>query len=253
MPNIRSPRVLGASLLAGAAAVAVAVVPALAQDATQSATRIEASARASPSKAGTPRHPVGLAVTAQASLITAPDLEPPIVTGIDIRIGKGLTWNRGGYTTCSKAVLDRSGPKGCPKQSVVGTAYATGRADTVPAKVDLTFFNGGKDIAYVYAVLDNPARVRETLTLRTRQLTGPGPWGEAESVSIPRSLQIVAGLPLNMDRIKFTIGGKSYARNFIASTGCPKGGWRYEVTAHYLYESSGATSGNTTSGSIACS
>jgi hypothetical protein len=244
----RAPQALAA--VAAAGAVAAAVVPAFAQD--QPATRIEAHAVASPSRAGTPAHPRGLAISATARLTTAPDLEPPIVTGIDILVGRGLIWNRRGYATCAKATLDRRGPAGCPRASIMGTATATGRADTVPATLRVTFANGGPDITYAYAALDNPARVRETLTLRTAR-PAAGPWGERESVAIPRSLQLVAGVPLNLNNIRFTVGGKSYAKDYIVSTRCPKGGWRYQVTAHYLYDSSGATTGDQTNGVIACS
>jgi hypothetical protein len=244
----RAPQALAA--VAAAGAVAAVVVPAFAQD--QPATRIEAHAVASPSRAGTPKHPRGLAISASARLITAPDLEPPIVTGIDILVGRGLIWNRGGFETCSRATLDRRGPSGCPKASIMGTATATGRADTVPATLRVTFANGGPDITYAYADLDNPARVRETLVVRTARPKA-GIWGEHESVSIPRSLQVVAGVPLNLNDIRFTVGGKSYAKDYIVSTRCPKGGWRYQVTAHELYDSSGATAGSRVSGAIACS
>jgi hypothetical protein len=247
--NIRAPK---ASFAAAVAVGAAIVVPALAAQSLPG-TRIESHAVATPSRAGTPQHPVGLSVTASARLITAPDVEAPVVTGIDILIGKGLSWNNGGFVTCAKARLDRSGPKGCPPRSLMGSAYATGRADTVPARLDLTFFNGGPDLVYVYAVLSNPARVRETLTLHTRRLTAPGPWGESETIDVPRSLQVVAGVPLTMDQLKLTVGGKSYAKKFIYSTSCPQGGWRYRVDLHYAYESTGRTSGDATSGAIACS
>lgn len=247
--DIRAPK---ASIAAVVAVGATIVVPALAAQGL-SGTSIESHAVATPSKAGTAQHPVGLSVTATAKLTTAPDVEAPIVTGIDIKIGKGLGWNNGGFVRCAKAQLDRSGPRGCPSQSLMGSAYATGRADTVPARLDLTFFNGGPNLVYVYAVLNNPARVRETLTLHTKRLSGPGPWGESEQVSIPHSLQLVAGIPLTMDQIKFTVGGKPYAKKFIYSTSCPAGGWRYRVDLHYAYGSSGKTSGDSTSGAIACS
>jgi hypothetical protein len=247
--NIRAPKASFAALVAVGAAV---IVPALAAQGLPDTT-IVSHAVATPSRAGTRQHPIGVSITASAKLTTAPDVEAPIVTGIDILVGKGLNWNNGGFTTCARATLARSGPSGCPKQSLMGSAFATGRADTVPARLDLTFFNGGPHLVYVYAVLDNPARVRDTLTLHTRKLTGPGPWGESETVSVPRNLQVVAGVPVTMDRIRFTVGGKSYAKKYIYSTACPRGGWRYRVDLHYAYESTGQTSGDTTSGAIACS
>ena len=236
-------------LAAAAIAGAVGVVPALAQDVPD--TRIVSSAKATPSKAGTPKHPQGTSIAATAHLIVAPDLEPPIVTGIEILVGKGLTWNIGKYVTCSKQTLDRHGPKGCPPTSIMGAATATGKADTVPARLDLVFVNGGPNTTYAYATLNNPARVRETLVVKSTHMDD-ATWDHREVVSVPRSLQIVAGVPLQLTAITMKIGGKPYARKFIASTSCPAGGWKYQVTAHYLYDSLGRTADDVSTGNIAC-
>ena len=240
-------------LAVAATAVGVVVVPAMAQDAQDlPATRIISSAKATPNRAGTPQHPQGMKITASARLIVPPDVEAPIVTGVDILTGRGLTWTHGKYVTCSKATLDRRGPSGCPRTSIMGSARADGNADTVSTHVDLTFVNGGPGTTYIYATLNNPARIRETLVLKTTSLSG-GRWGQRETVSIPRSLQIVGGVPLQLTRIKFAVGGKSYAKEFIANTSCPQGGWKYQVTAHYLYRGLGdRTSDDVSTGSIAC-
>jgi hypothetical protein len=240
-------------LLAAAVAVGVVVVPAMAQDAQDlPATRIVSSAKATPNTAGTLQHPQGMKITASARLIAPSDVEAPIVTGVDILTGRGITWTHGKYVTCSKQTLDRRGPKGCPRTSLMGTARATGYADTVSTHVDLTFVNGGPGTTYIYATLNNPARIRETLVLKTTPLSS-GPWGQRETVSIPRSLQVVGGVPLQLTTIKFSVGGKSYAKEFIANTSCPRGGWKYQVTAHYLYEDlGGRTSDDVSTGSIAC-
>lgn len=240
-------------LLAAAAVATAVVVPAMAQDAQDlPATRIVSSATATPNKAGTPKHPQGMKITASARLIVPSDVEAPIVTGLEILTGRGITWTHGKYAKCSKQTLDRQGPTGCPRTSLMGSAIATGNADTVATHVDLTFVNGGPGTTYIYATLTNPARVRETLVLTTTPLSS-GPWGQRETVSIPRSLQIVGGVPLQLTAIKFTVGGKSYAKDFIANTSCPRGGWKYQVTAHYLYESlGGRTTDDVGTGSIKC-
>jgi hypothetical protein len=237
-------QLLAAAVVAGAAAV---VVPAMAQD--QSGVRIESSATATPNKAGTAAHPRGVTLSASARLIFPEDVEAPIVTGIDIVASPGIDWHGDKYATCAKATLDRKGPKGCPRTSIMGTATATGRADTVAARVDVVFVNGGERTTYAYATLNNPARVRETLVIHTTRMSS-GPWGHRETVSIPRSLQIVGGVPLQLDRIRFTIGGRSYAKGYVASTSCPSGGWKYQVTAHTSTD--GQASQTVGSGRIAC-
>jgi hypothetical protein len=244
--RIRNPQaLLAVAFVAGA----VAVVPALAQDVPES--RITSTARATPSKAGTAAHPQGVSISAHAELLTPPDMDPPVVARVEILVGKGLIWNDDKYTKCSKQVLDRQGPSGCPRTSLMGSATATGMADTVPARLDLLFFNGGEHRKYAYATLNNPARVRETLTIESSRLHD-GPWGHRETVSVPRNLQIVAGIPLRLTKIKLQIGGKPYAKDFVASTSCPQGGWKYQVTADYLYEAPGLPANNVDTGAIPC-
>lgn len=244
--RIRTPQVL---FLAAAAAAGTAIVmPALAQDLP--ATRIESTARATPDKAGTPRDPQGVAITAHARLIVPPDLEAPIVTGLDIQVAKGLSWNGEKYTKCTKEALDRRGPSGCPPTSIIGTATATGMADTVHARVDVVFVNGPGGHKFAYASLNNPARVRETIVINSPPPTGT--WGHRETLSIPKTLQIVAGVPLRLTAVTMKIGGKSYAKKYITSTSCPAGGWKYAVTAHYLYDVSGQRTDDVGTGSIPC-
>jgi hypothetical protein len=244
MPIKTTHLLLGYAVAAGAAAIAV---PALAQD--QAQIRIQSSATASPNKAGTAAHPRGLSIRAAARLIYPPDIDPPVVTALEIRSAPGIDWHGGKYVKCAKAALDAKGPRGCPRESIMGTATATGRADTVAARLDVVFVNGGEGIAYAYATLNRPARVRETLVIHTTRFRS-GPWGHLESVKIPKTLQIVAGIPLALDRISLDIGGKSYAKNYIASTACPSGGWKYQVVAHTT--AGDQTAENVGSGRIAC-
>jgi hypothetical protein len=244
MPIKTTHLLIAYGVAAGAAAV---VVPAMAQEPAQ--ISIQSSATASPSKAGTAAHPRGLAIRAAARLVYPPDTDPPVVTAIEIRSAPGLDWHGGRYVKCAKAKLDAKGPSGCPRESIMGKATATGRADTVDARLDVVFVNGGEGVTYAYATLNRPARVRETLVIHSTRFSG-GPWGHMESVKIPHTLQIVAGIPLALDRISLDIGGKSYAKNYIASTACPSGGWKYQVTAHTT--AGDQTAENVSSGRIAC-
>ena len=244
--RIRIPHAL--FLASAAAAGAAIVMPALGQDLP--ATRIVSTAKATPDRSGTPSDPRGVAITAQAKLIVPPDLEAPIVTGLDIQVAKGLSWNGEKYTKCTQAALERRGPSGCPPASIIGSATATGMADTVHAVVSVVFVNGPGGHKFAYASLNNPARVRETIVINSPKPTGT--WGHRESLSIPRSLQIVAGVPLRLTAVTMRIGGKSYAKKYITSTSCPAGGWKYAVTAHYLYDGTGQTTDDVGTGSIPC-
>jgi len=245
--RIRTPHVL---LTTAVIAGAIVAVPAIAQELSE--TRIVSTARATPNKAGTAKHPQGVSITAHAQLITPTDMDPPIVERIEILVGKGLIWNDDKYTKCSKQVLERQGPRGCPRTSLMGSATATGMADTTAARVDLLIFNGGESHKYVYATLNNPARVRETLTVESSTLHGSGTWAHRETIRVPRTLQIVAGIPLRLTKVKMQIGGKSYAKDFVASTSCPNGGWKYQVTTNYLHETAEQPANTVNTGSIPC-
>ncbi|HEY6779459.1 MAG TPA: hypothetical protein VI111_00810 [Thermoleophilaceae bacterium] len=241
-------------LLAAIAVGAIVVAPVMAQDSPESQdlpdTDLSASAKATPSKAGTKSNPQGATITASAKIVTEPGFDPPIVTGVDLLVGKGLSWNGGNYVQCSKRALDREGPKGCPKESIMGNAIATARADTVNTHIDIVFVNAGSKRLFAYATLENPARVQETVVVKTTNMTGQ--WHYKDSFRVPKSLQVVAGVPIQVTGIKLKLGGKPYAKGYITSTSCPKGGWKYRATAHYLFDLSGQTTEDTTTGTISC-
>lgn len=226
----------------------VGVAPAAGQEEVPE-THLSAEARATPSKAGTKRHPRGLRIDATAEIDIEPGLEPPIVTGVDILVGKGLVWNADDYVKCAKRVLDRKGPGGCPRKSIMGDATATARADTVITHPDVVFVNAGWKRTFAYTTLYNPAFVQETIVVKRTKMSGR--WGHRESFRVPENLQIVAGVPIQVTAAKLNIGGKPYARDYIVSTSCPKGGWKYRATAYYLF-ATGATSEESIDGSIPC-
>lgn len=237
------------------AAVAVAVTslgaapaPAAAQERVAD---IELSARAwaTPSKAGTKRNPRGVKIEATAKIVSEEGYEPPIVTGVDILMGKGLVWRADDYVKCSKPVLDRRGPDGCPPKSIVGSVDATARADNIVTHPDVVLVNAGWKRTFAYTTLYRPALVEETIVVhRTRK---SGRWSHQESLRVPKVLQVVAGVPIQVTAARLSIGGKPWARDYIVSTSCPKGGWKYRATAYYLF-STGATGQDTIDGSIPC-
>jgi hypothetical protein len=241
-------RVLGL-LATGAVVGSIGVAPAAGQDELPD-TELSAKARATPSKAGTKQDPRGLAIDATARIDVEPGFEPPIVTGVDLLIGKGLVWNGDDFVKCSKRVLDRSGPEGCPSKSIMGGAKVTARADTVVTHPDVVLVNGGSKRLFAYTTLYHPALVQETVVVKTTKLTGK--WAYRESFRVPRKLQVVAGVPIQMTAVKMRVGGKPYAREYMTSTSCPKGGWRYKATAHYRFDATGETSKDTIEGSIPC-
>jgi hypothetical protein len=215
--------VLGAAAVAGASAAV-----ALAQDPVP--IRIIAHVVVTPNKAGTPRHPQGVKITAHAKIDIPHDVEPPLVQSVDVWFPKDGNYNGRKWPTCSEAALRRSGPSVCTEKSYMGGGYAVADADGVMTKPTGKLFNGGQNRAYLYVVLQRPARVREPLPIEITKLRGDPKWGYRAHVKIPRNLQIVAGIPLRVDEVHGTIG----RGDWIATTHCPNDRkWRYHVETHY--------------------
>lgn len=237
-------------LLAGLiAAGAIAAAPAMAQDLPE--TDIAVSVKMTPSKAGTKKRPKGIALSGTAKITTEAGFDPPIVTGLDVLMGKGFVYNGDDYVKCRKRTLDRKGPRGCPRKSIMGHAKGTARADTVITHPDVVFVNAGSKRLFAYTTLYHPALVQETLVMRTKKMTGR--WSYRDTVRVPKSLQVVAGVPIQFTGVKFRLGGKPYARKWMTVSSCPRGGLRYRATVHYLYDLTGQRDRDVVAGRIRCS
>ena len=120
MRRTRGP--LAATIVAGAI---VMVAPALAQEDDLPETSLTADVTVTPSKAGTDRAPRGVTFRAAATIETEPGFDPPIITGVDILTSDGFVYHHEDYAQCSKRTLDREGPAGCPRKSIMGSAVAS--------------------------------------------------------------------------------------------------------------------------------
>ncbi len=203
-----------------------------------------------PSKAGTIAQPQGVVVRGSVQVVSEPGFDPPIITGEDILFGEGFSYNGDRYPRCLKVVLDFQGPAGCPRASIMGGAWGTGRADTVLASMRVTLFNAGAARLLAYAEVDHPARVRRAVVVSTQDLIGA--WRHQSSFMVPKDLQIVAGIPIQLNNLYFSLGGRPWAKDYITTTSCPTGGWRYQAGLHYLYDSLDQTSDDAVEGTVAC-
>jgi hypothetical protein len=243
-------RKIPALLATGAAAMAVAAVPAAAQ---VPETTFNFKGSVSPKKAGTKSNPKGVKLSGKLTFETLTQgVEPPIITGAEILLPKTGVWNGGKYATCKLSVLKRKGPKGCPSKSRVGKGKGSANADNVDAKPTVDFVNGGKSKLYAYTVLYNPALVKEPVVLNIKKLSG-SKWGYKTTFKVPEVLQIVAGVPITLNWLQFNIGGTNGAPKLIATTGCKGGKHPFQGTAFYDYDSIGQTGKKTINSSVACS
>jgi hypothetical protein len=246
---MRLRKSLKAAVLAVLAVSAAGAASASAQQERPS-TVVTARMAVTPSKAGTVARPQGVVVRGSVQVVTEPGFDPPIITGEDILFGEGFSYNGDRYPRCLKVVLDFQGPDACPPGSVMGSAWGTGRADTILANMRVILFNAGAARLLAYTTVDHPARVRRTIVLSTQNLIGA--WRRQSSFMVPKNLQVVAGLPIQLNNLHFSLGGKPWARDYITTTSCPGGGWRYQASLHYLYDRFGETGDDAVAGTVAC-
>jgi hypothetical protein len=214
-------------ILAVGALALVVVAVAVAQ--TPPDTTITSETTVSPSKAGTKKKPQGVKLVYKAKFTTSADIEHPIITGGTVLVPKGALYNGGKYPKCSEATLNRGGPAKCPPKSIMGTGSGVAKADNVTTIPRITVVNGGANKIYFFTVLQNPARVQAAVPATITKTSGA--WAYRVTFKVPTSLQIVAGIPITLDSLKVTLGGKSWAKDWLATTSCPASKkWPYEST-----------------------
>lgn len=221
---MRKFSIAGISMLALGAALAA---PSVAQSPTQ--TTFTVDAQVIPNKAGTPKNPQGIKIKVSARFFSPPGIEPPVVTHGYALFPRHGNYNGGKYPKCTREILDRKGPDGCPKGSKMGHFDATAYADTVITRPTIDVFNGGQKISFGFVTLYNPAFVQQAVPARIQELPR-GKWKYKVSVAIPENLQVVAGVPIAARSIKGWVG----RGNLIESTSCPKSRRvPFEVTAFF--------------------
>lgn len=243
-------RKLAAVIAVAVAAFAVAVVPGMAQDKPD--TSFVAKAKIVPKKTGTKKNPKGVKIIGDVKFTTEAGFEPPIITGSDILLPKYGVYNGGKYPKCSKRTLDRTGPRGCPKESIMGKASGTALADRVITKPKIELVNGGATTLYAYTTLFNPAFVQEPVVIKIKKMQHPK-WGYNVKFRVPKNLQIVGGVPIALRTLHFEVGGKPYAKEYITTTGCPANKkLPYDTKTYYLYNDGTKTSSRYRA-NVACS
>jgi len=200
-----------------------------------------------PRKAGTRAQPSAAQLNVQIRWQTLGATSQPIVSELKILLPKGLYYNGAHVRSCSLAALGAHGPRGCPTASIVGTGSGSADAYTVIKHPAITIVNGGAGRVYFYTVLDRRAHVQApaigTLTPRS------GSWSYRLDVSVPQTLQVVAGVPIALTYLDFSAGKGSW----LETTACPATRkWPFQVTADYVDPNTGSIGSSVASGSVPC-
>ncbi len=109
----------------------------------------------------------------------------------------------------------------------MGSGRGSAFADTEITYPKITVVNGGKTKVFFYTVLNNPARVKAPVVGTITEYK-TGRWGYKLHIVVPRTLQIVAGVPIALRTLHVEAG----RGDWIATTGCPADKkWPYHVDA----------------------
>lgn len=214
-------------LIPFAVVLAVAASAAFAQEIQ---TTFTIDAQVTPNQAGTPKKPQGVKVEASARFTSPEGFDPPIVTHGYALFPRAGDYNPQLFPRCSEAVLNRRGPEGCPKGSHIGSARASAYADDIITYPKIEIYNGGRNVAWAYVTLYQPALVQMPVAARIEEIPS-GKWKYKVSVKVPEVLQIVAGVPIAARSIKGWVG----KGNLITTFSCPKDRrWPFEVTTYFM-------------------
>jgi hypothetical protein len=235
-----------------AASVAVAA-PVLAQSSgsNTSNTVLTTKVAVSPSKAGTKKKPAGVKLTFTVHWETPADNDKPVVQTADVLFPKGSLYNGAKYAKCAQSVMERGSVSECPAKSIMGTGSGTAYADQVLTSPKITVVNGGGNKVFLFTVLTNPARVAKPVPGTITKMSGK--WAYKLHLTVPESLQVVAGVPIALRDIKISAGGKSFAKDWLATTSCSGGKWPFQLTTGFAPDSAGNPVGEATyDGSTPC-
>jgi hypothetical protein len=235
-----------------AASVAVAA-PVLAQSSgsNTAGTVLTTKVSVNPSKAGTKKKPAGVKLTFKVHWETPAENDKPVVQTADVLFPKGSLYNGSKYAKCAQSVMERGSVKDCPPKSIMGTGSGTAYADQVLTSPKITVVNGGGGKVFLFTVLTNPARVAKPVPGTITKQSGQ--WAYKLHLTVPQSLQVVAGVPIALRDISITAGGKSYAKDWLATTSCSGGKWPFQLTTGFAPDSAGNPVGEATyQGSTPC-
>lgn len=212
--------------VAALAVLAVEVAPTIAQD--QGPTTVNVDATATPKNGGSKKKPQWHKLHVKITLTTTGDVDKPVMESGDVLFPKGSLYNGGKYPKCSKATLSRSGPDGCPAKSIMGKGSGSANADTVETAPKITVVNGGANTVWFYTVLQHPARVRAPVEGHITKQSGQ--WAYKMHFEVPAVLQKVAGIPVTVNYLTIDAGGKSWAKDWLATTSCGAGNkWPFQA------------------------
>jgi hypothetical protein len=203
----------------------------------------------SPDKLGVPTNVFGRATIRSANLPV-----PSPITHVNVYGPAGVTLNLQGTATCAAAVLENTGPQGCPPDSKAGFGGGEGAYELaheiIHENFTLDFFLGdnrpGHTVLLIYLNGSSPVSIQLVFTAPV--INSPKPYGLGFSLNVPiikvlpeasDASAISSFLTLGAKNVAYfkTIKGKRkllHVKGIIAPKRCPHGGW--PVASQFSFE-----------------
>lgn len=220
------------------------------------------SVKVSPHTAGTKSKPRAVSITANPYFDTnAPDLDRQVqfaTVNATVYFPKAGVYNGKYFKSCAPATVFQDESR-CPRGSRVGTATGRGLGIGLDEEVKGQFFNlrGGKG-ATLLVTGESPLIIREIVPARLTKLRGDKDFSYKLAFTVPRNLQSPApGVIATVMKFESRLPAQYVTRTstrrvhgkrrrvrtrvpLVASTSCPKGGWKFRYVADYTTTFDGA-------------
>jgi hypothetical protein len=211
------------SLFLALAGLLLLAAPAAAQ------TKVDLDGSLSPLIREVPKRPPSMTLRMEAHFSgdKPPSNLPPILDRSVIHFPYGSALNSRLFPSCAPAIIDRRGPRACPRLSRIGAGRAIGVGDDVVQRIRVTLYNGrgGRSVVF-HLVGNNPLRINTAFNAPIVRLRG-GRWNYRLTIPVPESLQVVAGVELALREFVSTVRAtrrvRGRSRGYIEAWACPPG------------------------------
>lgn len=222
--------------------------------ASASGAELRSSMRIYPRRTGTIRDPNGTRIRARLRLDGETDSPSPFLTSGEVLLPRGFVLNGHRYPSCAKRQLDREGPRGCPRRSILGTTlpvFTFADTQTDSQRQHIVLVNGGRRTLWAHVTIYNPAFVRESYPISIDALRGR--WSYRLSFAFPWRHLPAGEFPVPPPNVDIHIGHRPYSRKFVTTTRrCPKRGFLpYRIRLNHRQDD-GEIAAMTDRGRIAC-
>jgi hypothetical protein len=226
----------------------------------QAATTSQVTVGVGSTKAGKTKAPKKNSLDVKVTA-TDPDGKLDVATTAKVYFGKGFQFNGKYLPVCPKAdaAAKNFTSKKC-KAAIVGTGKAQGYVGNLSIPANVTAFNGGANTIYLFALPTDPGLASLAPVLKGTLKKGTGEFKGGQTLDVDVSETAQRGLAIASFQTK--VGGKtvkggkkrkigkkkSTVKNFVESTSCPSGGWKFGGAFSYKLDPSNVAATTT----VAC-